>query len=91
MGFGASAKSVFYVLTGMFKSNHVWQYQSCNELRNCAVCGRLEELALDVMSSDWHMIEPGDDSQHAVKPGASASDVLAGLGIQAARPAKSAA
>lgn len=91
MGLGASAKSVLYVLAGMFKSNHVWQYQSCNEQRNCAVCGRHEELTLDVMSSDWSMIEPGDDSLHAVKPGASASDVLTGLGVYTARPAKPAA
>jgi hypothetical protein len=91
MGFGAAAKSVFYAFAGMFKSNHVWQYQACNEQRSCAVCGRHEELTVDIMSSDWHMIERGDDAQHAVKPGASASDVLAGIGVYAARRGKPAA
>lgn len=84
MGFGAVTKSLYDALAGMFKSDHVWTYESSNELRRCNVCGRHEELALDIMSTDWHMIEPGDAAQHAAKPGVSASDVPVDSGVYAA-------
>ena len=69
MKFLVAAKSVFFALGGALKSTHIWRYEEFHDVRSCTVCGRREELTLDLVSSDWDVVEPGDETAHAIRPG----------------------
>ncbi|MDY0977120.1 hypothetical protein SOM61_19320 [Massilia sp. CFBP9012] len=36
--------------------------------RTCTCCGRQEEMVLDLVSTNWEMLVPGDLTAHAAKP-----------------------
>lgn len=60
--------SVFATIFGAFSSQHEWQHDEGIGLRTCNVCGRKEELDVDLMSTSWEVLELGDATAHTVKP-----------------------
>lgn len=63
----AAFHSVFATISGAFISRHDWQHNEGIGLRSCSVCGRKEELDVDLMSTSWEVVELGDASAHTVK------------------------
>jgi len=68
MGFFSASKSVWSAIAGALTTTHSWQYNASREQRTCICCGRQEEMMLDLVSTNWEVLEPGDLSAHAAKP-----------------------
>lgn len=67
----AVVQSVWTALARMVMPAHRWQCDGEGKrvLRRCIVCGRREELSVDIMNTDWDVIEPGVDALHAARHG----------------------
>ena len=85
MGFFSASKSVFSAIVGALTTTHSWQYNAARELRTCACCGRREEMVLDLVSTNWEILEPGDPSAHAAKPAPAKPQPVAAPDLAAAR------
>lgn len=59
--------SLFSSLSNAFASKHTWRNDDCIGLRTCSVCGRKEELTVDLMNTSWEVVELGDAGAHPVK------------------------
>jgi len=68
MGFFSTTKSVLSAIAGALTTTHSWQYNASRDHRTCPCCGRKEEMVLDLVSTNWEMLEPGDLSAHANRP-----------------------
>lgn len=67
MGFLAASKSLFSHIAAALKPRHAWHYDELRDLRTCTCCGRQEEMVVDLVSSDWQVLAPGDETAHARK------------------------
>ena len=68
MGFLSASKSVLAAIAGALTTTHSWQYNAARDHRTCTCCGRQEEMVLDLVSTNWEVLEPGDPSAHTAKP-----------------------
>lgn len=68
MGFFSASKSFFSAITGALSTTHSWQYNAYRDQRTCTCCGRQEEMVLDLVSTNWEVLVPGDLNAHAAKP-----------------------
>jgi len=68
MGFFSASKSFFSAIAGALTTTHSWQYNMARDQRTCTCCGRQEEMVLDLVSTNWEMLVPGDLTAHAAKP-----------------------
>ncbi|MGF6274446.1 hypothetical protein ABIB38_002828 [Massilia sp. UYP11] len=67
MGFFSASKSVLSAIAGALITTHSWQYNASRGQRTCTCCGRQEEMVLDLVSTNWEMLAPGDPAAHAVR------------------------
>ena len=67
MGLLAASKSLFSHLGNAWKLRHSWRYDELRDVRTCTCCGRQEEMIVDLVSSDWQVLTPGDQTAHARK------------------------
>ena len=68
MGFFSASKSVLSAIAGALTTTHSWQYNASRDQRSCTCCGRQEEMVLDLVSTNWEVLAPGDLTAHAPKP-----------------------
>jgi hypothetical protein len=68
MGFLSASKSLFSAITSAIATTHSWQYDTTRDQRTCTCCGRQEEMVLDLVSTNWEVLVPGDLAAHAAKP-----------------------
>lgn len=68
MGFLSASKSFFSAIAGALTTTHSWQYNTARDQRTCTCCGRREEIVLDLVSTNWEVLVPGDLTAHAAKP-----------------------
>lgn len=59
--------SLFTALCGAFSSRHAWRNDDSIGLRTCTVCGRKEELDVDLINTGWEVVELGNAGAHAIK------------------------
>lgn len=67
MGFLAASTSLFSTIADALKPRHSWHYDELRDVRTCTCCGRQEEMIVDLVSSDWQVLTPGDETAHARK------------------------
>jgi len=91
MTFKAAINSFFSAVSGAFRSSHTWRHDNQTGVRMCAICGRAEELVVDLMSTDWEVIAYGDPAAHASKAKTQTHDRLAHETRPAGHEGKSAA
>lgn len=77
--------SLFSAVSGAFASKHDWRHDDSIGMRMCSVCGRKEELDLDLMNTSWEVVELGDAGAHAVKDRREQAAVSGGAGLALAR------
>lgn len=70
MGFLAASTSLFSNLADALKPRHSWHYDELRDVRTCTCCGLQEEMVVDLVSSDWQTLVPGDEAAHARKKAA---------------------
>lgn len=68
MGFFSASKSFFSAIAGALSTTHSWQYDANRDQRTCTSCGQQEEMILDLVSTNWEVLIPGDPTAHAAKP-----------------------
>ncbi len=85
MGFFSASKSVLSAIAGALTTTHSWQYNASPDQRTCTCCGRQEEMILDLVSTSWEVLEPGDLGAHATNPAPAEPRPVAAPGLAAAR------
>ncbi len=85
MGFFSASKSVLSAIAGALTTTHSWQYNASRDQRTCTCCGRQEEMVLDLVSTNWEILEPGDLSAHTIKPAPAEPQPIAAPDLAAAR------
>lgn len=85
MGFFSASKSVFSAIAGALTTTHSWQYNASREQRTCTCCGRQEEMVLDLVSTNWEVLAPGDPDAHATRPAPAEPRPVAAPDLAAAR------
>jgi len=65
MGFLAALKSLFSGIVAALGPRHSWRHDEERNLRTCTCCGRREALIVDLVSSEWQVLELGDETAHA--------------------------
>lgn len=85
MGFFSASKSFFSTITAALTTTHSWQYNTARDQRSCTCCGRQEEMVLDLVSTNWEVLVPGDLTAHAAKPVAAAPQPSAAPDLAVAR------
>lgn len=85
MGFLAASVSLFSNIAAALKPRHSWRHDELRNLRTCTCCGRQEEMIVDLVSSEWQVLDPGNETAHASKVVASAPASKAEADLPAAR------
>jgi len=85
MGFLSASKSVWSAIAGALTTKHSWQYNASREQRTCTCCGQQEEMVLDLVSTNWEVLEPGDLTAHSAKPAPTGTQPSAAPDLVAAR------
>lgn len=68
MTFPIALTSLFAAVRRTFASRHTWAYDHRISMRTCEVCGRKEELCVELVSTEWGLVEAGDPAAHIAIP-----------------------
>lgn len=85
MTFKAAIDFLYAKFSRAFSPKHVWRRDDGDGMRMCSVCGRKEELDVDLMNTSWVVIDLGDAGAHAARAGRGQAPVSDGAGLALAR------